>query len=177
MISLGIWQLHRAAWKEGLLRHYHASQTLSAEVAWPRNSAEVEAALYRHATIDCTRVLSRGAISGRNDQGQAGWAHVARCAIVGAGDADVVLGWSQQSTDVRWAGGLVSGVVGPGRAGEARLIASPPLAGLRANAAPDPDNIPNNHMSYAVQWFLFAATALVIYLLALRKRLAGEGPR
>ncbi|HNJ47416.1 MAG TPA: SURF1 family protein, partial [Novosphingobium sp.] len=36
-------------------------------------------------------------------------------------------------------------------------------------------DIPNNHLSYAVQWFLFAATALVIYGLALRKRLAARG--
>jgi cytochrome oxidase assembly protein ShyY1 len=65
------------------------------------------------------------------------------------------------------------GVVAPGP----RLVADPPLAGLAANARPDPSDIPNNHLSYAVQWFLFAVTALVIYLLALRKRLAGRAPR
>ena len=31
--------------------------------------------------------------------------------------------------------------------------------------------MPNNHLAYAVQWFLFALTALVIYAIALRKRL------
>ena len=30
--------------------------------------------------------------------------------------------------------------------------------------------IPNNHRMYAVQWFAFAAIALLIYGLALRKR-------
>ncbi len=30
--------------------------------------------------------------------------------------------------------------------------------------------MPNNHLSYAVQWFSFAATALIIYALALRRR-------
>ena len=49
-------------------------------------------------------------------------------------------------------------------------MADPPLAGLAANARPDPRDIPNNHLSYAVQWFLFATTAMVIYLLALRAR-------
>jgi surfeit locus 1 family protein len=39
-------------------------------------------------------------------------------------------------------------------------------------ARPNPDDVPNNHMAYAVQWFLFAAAAAVIYLLALRKRQA-----
>ena len=54
--------------------------------------------------------------------------------------------------------------------GEARLIVGPPLNGLQANAAPDPAEIPNNHLSYAVQWFLFALTAAIIYVLALRKK-------
>jgi surfeit locus 1 family protein len=33
--------------------------------------------------------------------------------------------------------------------------------------------VPNNHRSYAVQWFLFAAAALIIYLLAVRGKLRG----
>jgi surfeit locus 1 family protein len=72
----------------------------------------------------------------------------------------------------------VTGVISPGGPAGARLVADPPLAGLEANAKPDPSNIPNNHLAYAVQWFFFALTALVIYALALRKRLAaprGEG--
>ncbi len=67
-----------------------------------------------------------------------------------------------------------AGLRRPGPQWRARLIAAPPLAGLAANAAPDPTDIPNNHFSYAVQWFLFAATALVIYALALRKRWRGQ---
>lgn len=39
-----------------------------------------------------------------------------------------------------------------------------------ASAPPSPDTIPNNHLSYAVQWFLFAGIAAVIYALALRQR-------
>ena len=35
---------------------------------------------------------------------------------------------------------------------------------------PSPDSIPNNHLSYAVQWFLFAGIAALIYALALRKK-------
>ena len=55
------------------------------------------------------------------------------------------------------------------------IVANPPLAGLQPNATPDPRDIPNNHFSYAVQWFLFAGVALVIYALALRKRLRELG--
>ena len=53
-----------------------------------------------------------------------------------------------------------------------RLVADPPLAGLAANAAPDPRELPDNHLAYAFQWFFFAMTALVIYFLALRRKQA-----
>lgn len=174
MIWLGVWQLHRLQWKEALLAHYHRAQAMSADVPFPIRPGDVEAKLYRHAAVTCARVLSTGAIAGRSAHDESGWAHVARCALAGGGEADVVLGWSQQPDDVKWAGGAATGVIGPGRSGEARLIAGPPLAGLQANETPDPRGIPNNHLSYAVQWFFFAATALVIYTLALRKRWRSE---
>jgi surfeit locus 1 family protein len=50
------------------------------------------------------------------------------------------------------------------------LIARVPATDLKAAAPPSPDDVPNNHLAYAVQWFFFAAVALVIYALALRKR-------
>lgn len=174
MIALGIWQLQRAEWKAQLLERYRTAQAMSAEVPWPQRPEDMEASLYRHASVDCVTPLSSSAISGRNAQGRAGWAQVARCRLAGGGEADVVLGWSEQPVQTPWSGGRVSGFIGPGRDGEARLIASPPQAGLQANAVPDPEDLPNNHMSYAVQWFLFAATALAIYALALRKRWRGK---
>ncbi len=79
--------------------------------------------------------------------------------------------WSRDLAARQWSGGLVTGMIAPGAEGRVRLIADPPLAGLAASAAPDPRDVPNNHLSYAVQWFLFAGVALVIYALVLRKRL------
>lgn len=169
MIALGIWQLQRKQWKENLLARYHAAETMSADVPWPRTPAETERALYRHARLSCDRVTGIGAIAGRSAQGEAGWAHVATCQIDGGGSADIALGWSREPGDVAWGGGGVSGFVAPAGKG-ARLVASPPQAGLAQLAAPDPLDLPNNHLSYAVQWFFFAATAAVIYALALRKR-------
>jgi surfeit locus 1 family protein len=67
---------------------------------------------------------------------------------------------------VPWAGGKVTGWIAPGP----KLIADPAQAGLAANARPDPNDIANNHLAYAVQWFFFAFVALVIYAIALRKR-------
>ena len=51
-----------------------------------------------------------------------------------------------------------------------RLVADPPVAGLQPMARPDPGDLPNNHLTYAGQWFFFALTALIIYVLALRRR-------
>lgn len=84
--------------------------------------------------------------------------------------ADVVLGWSRSPNAVEWRGGFVAGTVVPTGELGFKIVADPPLAGLEANAAPDPGDLPNNHLAYAVQWFFFAATALVIYVLALRRR-------
>jgi surfeit locus 1 family protein len=169
MIALGVWQLQRKQWKESLLARYQAAESMSADVPWPRNPAEIEQSLYRHSRLFCDGVSGIGAIAGRSARGESGWAHVATCRFDGGGEAIVALGWSREPTDVAWSGGEVSGFVAPAAKG-ARLVAAPPLAGLAQLAAPDPLDIPNNHLSYAVQWFFFAATAAVIYALALRKR-------
>ena len=55
-----------------------------------------------------------------------------------------------------------------------RLVSGEGLGGLVASAPPSLDSIPNNHLFYAAQWFFIAAAALVIYVLALRKRLKAE---
>jgi len=41
---------------------------------------------------------------------------------------------------------------------------------MAVRSAPSMEQIPNNHLSYAIQWFAFAIIALVIYFLALRWR-------
>ncbi len=51
-----------------------------------------------------------------------------------------------------------------------RLVAASAPPGLEPSAPPTLASIPNNHRFYALQWFAFAAIALVIYGLALRKR-------
>ena len=50
------------------------------------------------------------------------------------------------------------------------LISKAAAPGLQPTAKPDLSSVPNNHLSYAVQWFLFALVASVIYVLALRWR-------
>jgi cytochrome oxidase assembly protein ShyY1 len=69
----------------------------------------------------------------------------------------------------------VTGVIAPDSVSRMRHVAAEPGPGLMASAVPSPDSIPNNHLSYAIQWFLFAAAAALIYVLALRLRQRGEG--
>lgn len=169
MIALGFWQLARRAEKEALLARYERAVGMSSEMPWPRSPEAYPGALYRPARIDCVRVERIEAVAGRSAAGKAGWAQIARCRLTDASAAAVALGWSSRPEQIRWGGGEVSGFIGPAGKG-IRLVAAPAQAGLEPLAAPDPENIPNNHLSYAVQWFAFAATALVIYALALRRR-------
>lgn len=173
MIRLGFWQIERLHQKEALLARYAAAPALSADVAFPQSEKAAEPVLYRHSRIDCRAVAEPTTKAGHNRQGENGQAHYATCSLADGGKAQVVLGWSRDPKPAVWQGGVVMGTVAPGP----RLVADPPLAGLEANARPDPSDLPNNHLSYAVQWFLFAAVALVIYALAVRKRLADPGPR
>jgi surfeit locus 1 family protein len=169
MIRLGLWQLDRADQKEALLARYAAARTLSADVPFPQSEAAATPVLYRHARIDCRAIFAVNVIAGRNAADESGMAHVADCALAGGGKARVVLGWSRDPKPAQWPGGVVAGTIAPGP----RLVADPPRAGLAANARPDPADLPNNHLAYAVQWFLFALIALVIYAIAVRKRLRG----
>ena len=167
MIRLGLWQLDRQQEKEALIARYAAAESMSADVPFPRSAKEAEQHLYRHSRVDCRAVTDRTTKAGSNRSGEAGMAHYASCRTADGGTAVVVLGWLRDPSAPDWRGGLASGIVAPGP----RLVADPPLAGLQPNARPDPSDIPNNHLAYAVQWFLFAATALVIYAVAVRKRL------
>lgn len=180
MVRLGFWQLDRLGQKEALLMRYAAASQLPM-IDLERTLIDRNA-LYRRVTINCRQLAHGGEdLAGRNARGEIGWAHTVTCAKVvpdpqgidgwGIDGVDVVIGWSNHPEHVSWMGGKITGVIAPGAGQNVRIIADPPLAGLEANAKPDPSNIPNNHLAYAVQWFLFALTALVIYAIALRKRL------
>ena len=166
MIALGVWQLRRAEWKADLIARYGQAQAMSSAVAWPRSEAELERSLFRWSGFTCERVLQIRTTAATSAEGAHGVAQIARCAIDGDGEAQVALGWSTPERTVTWAGGPVAGIIAPGGV----LHASQPLPGLERLAPPDPKDLPNNHLMYAGQWFFFALTALVIYVLALRKR-------
>jgi surfeit locus 1 family protein len=166
MIALGIWQLGRAEWKGDLIARYGQAQSMSSDVPWPRSQTDLERSLFRWSGFTCERVLAMRSGAGTSARGEKGWRHVARCAIDGGGEAEVALGWSQGPQAPQWQGGEVRGIIAPGGV----LQAAQPVPGLAPLAPPDPNDLPNNHLAYAGQWFFFALTALVIYVLALRRR-------
>lgn len=170
MIGLGVWQLQRMAWKEALLAEYKAAGD-QPPVAWPSVPDPEALPLYRNSSVNCLEVTGWRSASGRNASGASGWVHIASCRTGAEGPgAQVVAGWSQRPDDPAWSGGQVTGVIAPDSSAVIRLVAAPPVAGLQAVQKPSPEDIPNNHWAYAVQWFLFAAIAAVIYGLAVARR-------
>jgi cytochrome oxidase assembly protein ShyY1 len=177
MIGLGIWQLQRRQEKLALLDKLAAAQHLP-PIAWPNAPSSAEPPLYRAATGNCLSVTGFRTAAGQNRDGDPGFLVIADCrvGVEGPGMA-VELGWSKNPNAGRgYKGGLVSGIIAPDSVSRMRLVAADPGPGLMASAAPSPDSIPNNHLSYAIQWFLFAGIAAVIYVLALRKRERGQAP-
>ncbi|HEY8592055.1 MAG TPA: SURF1 family protein [Sphingomicrobium sp.] len=176
MIALGIWQLKRAGEKDRLIARYQAAENMP-PIAWPATPLrEDQLPLFRHATGLCPRVVAKRAVAGANMAGEPGYAHIVECAPTSPGPVMTVdLGWSKNpNARFDWPGGLVSGVIAPDRKNGIRLVAAGAPAGLQPSAQPSLATIPNNHRSYAVQWFAFAAIALVIFLLAVRGRRTAE---
>jgi surfeit locus 1 family protein len=171
MIALGIWQLQRAAWKNDLLARYATASSMP-PVAWPTMPDPDDLPLFRRSSAFCVEVVGWRSASGRNAKGEPGWSHIASCRG-GGGEGpgfQAVMGWSTTPDDPAWTGGAVRGVIAPDTRHLIRLVATEAAPGLVPSAPPSPDDIPNNHMAYAVQWFLFAGIAAVIYALALRRR-------
>jgi surfeit locus 1 family protein len=176
MIGLGIWQLRRADWKEGLIAQYQANAGLPA-IAWPALPPADDKLLYRRASGFCLQPVAWRAVAGRNAKSETGWAHIAACRTGGAEGPgmQVDIGWSRSSDTPAWRGGPVTGLIVPDRKHRIRLVADRAAPGLEPSRPPSAADLPNNHMLYAVQWFFFALAAAIIYLLALRRRKRDSG--
>ena len=182
MIALGVWQLQRAKWKEGLLARY-ASAEAQPPIIYPTVPLrDDQLPLFRHATGMCQRVVGQRAQAGENQAGDPGYVHIVDCATGAEGPGmSVELGWSQNpNAKVNWSGGVVSGIVVPDRRSRIRLVAGSAPSGLEPSKTPDVSTAsavtPSGHRGYAATWFSLAAVALAIYGLAVRKR-GKEGPK
>ncbi|OYY92051.1 MAG: hypothetical protein B7Y45_00740 [Sphingomonas sp. 28-66-16] len=183
MIALGFWQLQRKQEKEAALAVYARNATLP-PVAFPAIPVG-DSLLYRRTTAFClqpTGWSTEGA-------GRFGWRHIARCRTGAEGPGfSVDMGVSPDlGYKPTWRGGEVTGTIAPEPSHRSliaglfdrhvrtlMIVADKAAPGLRPTPPPSPESIPNNHLAYAVQWFLFAAIALVIYAIALRRRWRGQ---
>lgn len=165
MVALGLWQVGRAKEKEALLASYQAAVGMAPLTALP-GASEVEGALFRRLSATCEAPTESRVVAGRNLQGRSGYVHWVQCR-----DFKADIGWSDRPQSLRWGGGPLSGVVAPDQERGFRLVSGAGQAGLQPSAPPNITDIPNNHRSYAFQWFAFALAALIIYGLALRARL------
>ena len=180
LIWLGAWQLQRAKWKERLLARYAQAEELP-PIAFPTAPLhDDQLPLFRHATGVCLRVVGRRAIGGENQVGEPGYVQIIDCATGTEGPGMAVeVGWSKNpNAKVNWAGGPVSGIIVPDRRSRMRLVAAGAPPGLEASKTPDVSTAspvtPAGHRGYAATWFALAVIALVIYALAVRKKMKAE---
>ena len=186
MIALGVWQLQRKSEKEALIALYQRNTAMSSMVAYPELPPVPDELLYRKSSVVCLEPVRWDPRSGTDRRGKSGIRMIADCRTGAEGPGVLVdVGIGDDFAPPKWTGGTVQGTIVPGpeqptvmesamgKATPARamLIADAPVAGLRASAVPSADDTPNNHLAYAGQWFLFAAAALIIYILAVRRRL------
>jgi cytochrome oxidase assembly protein ShyY1 len=185
MIALGAWQLQRRGEKAALIARYAANLNLP-PMTYPQLAPVPREAMFRKAQVHCLRVASWRTEGGRTPGGQAGYRHIANCVTGAEGPGALIdMGVSADPAQkIAWNGGIVDGLITTEPSHESligrvfghsmplrpMLVADVPAPGLAASTPPDPAAIPNNHLAYAVQWFVFAGVALLIYGLALRRR-------
>jgi cytochrome oxidase assembly protein ShyY1 len=189
MIALGVWQLQRRHEKDALVARLAANRDLP-PIAFPRIPIGDDL-LFRRAGAVCLQPTGWQSEGGHDANGKPGWRQIAQCrtGAEGPGFAVQIGVAGAPNTKPGWAGGAVEGYIarapdhqplivglfGKGAPKTLMLVADPPLAGLAPNPPADLSSVPNNHLAYAVQWFVFALVAAVIYALALRKRVGNAG--
>jgi len=185
MIGLGFWQLERARWKKALLASYHAGEKAPPLYGLPAGMNTDDLA-FRRTHVVCRITTAATNIGGTDTAGRTGFRNIVGCGLIDGRVIMADLGWNPVGAKpslpaigqrIEAGGRLIpDGVLARRVLGETPgatpllLVVDGAVPGLAPSVPPSIESIPNNHLSYAVQWFLFAAVAGVIYVLALRKR-------
>jgi surfeit locus 1 family protein len=199
LVSLGLWQLQRMVWKEDLIARAQANAS-AAPVPLTANLPEFRAVRFGCVFAAGVEFAPGGSAQGR--AGQRAWAACTtpegqrlvvdrgfvpidrRVAEIPPQPPAEVTGqlraWPIASTAERIAGARTLSPADFGLPPATLLVQATAIAPLPAGAAapiPTPLDvaaIPNNHQSYAIQWFSFAAILGVIFGLFLRRSNAVE---
>ncbi len=184
MIWLGVWQLGRAEERD-LQNAALAKRILLPPVAYPRSGVGDEFR-YRTLRAHCSKVVSWEVAGGKDANGQTGWSKIATCVDEASGSrfkVNVGVGLGPDKYP-RWDGGDLTGrgtlegddrsilemIMRIERPRRLMIVSAEAAPGLVLSEQPDPATETNSSWAYAGQWFFFALTALVIYVLALRRR-------
>lgn len=188
MVGLGFWQLERKTQNAQLLQQVTANSGKPA-IAYPALGPVSLQALHRKSAVNCLRVSEWKEDSGADISGKTGTRYLAECVTGAEGPgALIVAGISDRPNQkIGWNGGAVQGIITtePDRQSMAAklfgksivlrpmLVSDTGLGGLRTAEPPSLEKIERKISSngfYALQWFLFATAATIIYILAVRKR-------
>ena len=179
MIGLGVWQLQRSAWKEAMLAEYSRAMAMPAVDLDPllASGRPLPALSFRSALVTCdARDVRVDARAGRSRADATGQAYFIPCRPGASGPAGrlrINAGWAARPDAAARLSlrGIVAGRLSlVEEDGPITLTAATAVPPLAPSQPPGLENIANNHLLYALQWFFFAAAAAVIYVLALRKR-------
>lgn len=188
LVGLGIWQLQRREWKAGLVADLEAAQTLPLlqPIDFQRAMQGEASVQYRRAELPCSpgKVLPYDLKGGSSAGGKSGFLVLVSCRPNRAPpDIVAVAGWTKRADAVRsdvMVDTIFNGIVierpygdAPGRP-QFMLIPDTAVPPLQPSRLPTPADLPDNHLSYAGQWFGLAAVLVAIYALWLRRRLRGE---
>ena len=190
MIWLGFWQLQRREWKHKLIASLEAAQTLP-----PVSGREFYRAMigagsvqYRRAVVACHpgRVAPYDIRGGESATGESGFLVLVACSHPpGRGpDLVVVAGWTLNPSppplvvDTEFDGTIIERPYDkqPDRP-MFMLIPKTAVPPLAPSKRPVPADLPDSHLSYAIQWFAFALTLSVIYTIFVLRRRRPEPDR
>ena len=174
LVWLGIWNLERARLHGAQLAGYEAAAGMPPITFPSLLKPDAHLPFFRFATGNCLRVVNWRTSVGEDRSEEPGFVIIADCATAQGTGMSVELGWTKNpNAKINWNGGLVSGIIVPDRVSRIRLASATPAGGLEPIALPSPTVpvTPGRNRGYAATWFALAAIALVIYALAVRKRL------
>ena len=185
LVGLGVWQLERRTWKHALIARLEAAQ--DQPLLEPRDyylsMIGKDSVQYRKAELPCSPgdVLPYDLKGGSSANGKSGYLVLVSCRPNRkAPDIVAVAGWTMRpdaarvpiKVDTVFRGLVIEKPYGdmPGRP-QFMLIPDTAVPPLEPSRLPSPQDLPDNHLSYAGQWFGLASVLVVIYGLWLRRRL------